>query len=132
MATWLKNIGSAKNPITEWKEDDVGFRKANKPSIRTGDHLFLYAPGGSRRVFALAEVVSDPEHDSGFNPSNEESCQWKLRVRYEINLPFSSGVLIDQVSSHRDLAKSLSQKSHIRLLPEESESANSKLRDAKQ
>ncbi len=45
MATWLKNIGSAKNPITEWKEDDVGFRKANKPSIRTGDHLFLYAPG---------------------------------------------------------------------------------------
>jgi hypothetical protein len=132
MATWLKNIGSAKNPITEWKEDDVGFRKANKPSIRTGDHLFLYAPGGSRRVFALAEAVSDPEHDSDYNPSKEGSCRWNLGVRYEINLPVTSGVLIDEVSSHRDLTKSLGQKSHIKLLPEESESANSKLRDAKQ
>jgi hypothetical protein len=97
-----------------------------------GDHLFLYAPGGSRRVFALAEAVSDPEHDSDYNPSKEGSCQWKLRVRYEINLPVSSGVLIDEVSSHRDLTKSLRQASHIKLLPEESESANSKLRDAKQ
>ena len=61
MATWLKLIGSATSPVTEWEREYVGFRKANKPSIRTGDHLFLYAPGGSRRIFALAEVISDPE-----------------------------------------------------------------------
>ena len=107
------------------------FARQTSPAFGRAIISFFTRPGGSRRVFALAEVVSDPEHDSGFNPSIEESCQWKLRVRYEI-LPVSSGVLIDQVSSHRDLAKSLSQKSHIRLLPEESESANSKLRDAKQ
>jgi hypothetical protein len=132
MATWLKLIGSARSPVTEWEQEYVGFRKANKPSIRTGDHLVFYAPGGSRRVFALAEAVSDPEHDLDYNPSKEGSCRWKLRVRYEINLPVTSGVLIDEVSSHRDLAKSLRQASHIRLLPEESESATSKLRDAKQ
>ena len=132
MSTWLKLLGSARSPITEWTKEYVGFRKNNKPSIRTGDQLFLYAPGGTRRIFALAEAVSDPEHDSDYNPSEVGSCQWKLRVRYEINLPVSSGILIDDVSSHRNLTKSLRQQSHIKLLPEESESANSKLRDAKQ
>jgi hypothetical protein len=132
MATWLKLIGSARSPITEWQQEYVGFRKASKPSIRTGNHLFFFAPGGSRRVFALAEAVSEPEHDSDFNPSKEESRRWKLRVRYGINFPVTSGVPIDDVSSHRDLTNSLRQASHIKLFPEDSESANSKLRDAKQ
>jgi hypothetical protein len=132
MATWLKLIGSAESPITEWERDYVGFRKENRPSIQTGDHLFLYAPGPDRRIFALAQAVSDPEHDLDYDPSKEGSCRWKLSVRYEINLPVASGIPVSAVSSQRDLTKSLSQKSHIRLLPEESESANSKLRDAKQ
>jgi hypothetical protein len=127
MPDWLKLIGSARSPITEWEKPYVGFRKANKPSIRTGDHLFLYAPGDNRRIFALAVAVSDPEQDSDYNPSKEGSCRWKLRVRYDINLPVISGILIEEVSSQRDLAKSLRQAFHIRLFPEESDSANSKL-----
>lgn len=129
MTTWLKLIGSAKSPITEWKQDYVGFRKTNRPSIRAGDRLFLYAPGG-RRIFALAQAVSDPEHASDYDPSKEGSCRWELRVSYEINVPVASGIVIGEVSSQRDLTKSLRQQSHIRLSPEESESAKSKLRDA--
>ena len=124
MKVWLKLIGSAQRPITEWQKDYVGFRKANKPSIRAGDRLFLYAPGGSRRIFALAEAVGDPELDSSYNPNEEGSCRWRLRVDYEINLPVSSGILIDEIVSHRKLTRSLGQASHIRLRPEEGESAH--------
>ena len=134
MTAWLKLIGSAKRPITEqpfygqYTEEYVGFRKSNKPTIRAGDNLFLYAPGGSRRIFALAEAVGDPERDSNYNPQEEGSCQWKLRIRYLINLPVTSGILVDEViSSQRDLRTSLRQASHIRLLPEESEAAYRKL-----
>src|SRR5262249_393893 len=43
----------------------------------------------------------------------------------------ASGILIDEVvSNHRDLTKSLRQASHIKLLPEESESAYRKLQGA--
>ena len=135
MKTWLKSIGSSSNPIAVWEEEYVGFRRKGKPSIRAGDLLFLYAPGDkriapeARRIFALAEAVSDPEHDSDYNPSEEGRCRWKLSVRYEVNLPVKSGIPIGDVSSPRDLTKSVLQQSHIKLLPEESESAQSKLRD---
>jgi hypothetical protein len=68
MTTWLKMIGSAKTPITGWDEDYVGFRKESKPSIQKGDHLFLYAPGGSKHIFASAVATSDPESDPSYNP----------------------------------------------------------------
>ena len=74
-------------------------------------------------------AVSDPEHDSDYNPSEKGSCRWRLSVRYEIEHPVKSGIPIRDVSSRRDLTKSLRQQSHIKLLPEESESAESKLRD---
>jgi predicted restriction endonuclease len=45
-------------------------------------------------------------------------------VHFLINLPVASGILIDEVISHRKLAKSIGQASHIRLSPEESESAH--------
>lgn len=129
----MKSIGSAKKPITEapfhgeYSAEQVGFRKAGEPSVRSGDRLFLYAPGGSRRIFALAEAVGDPEHDPNYNPNEEGSCRWKLAVRYlpNLNLPVASGILIDDVISHRKvrLTKSTGQKSHIELHLEESESA---------
>ncbi len=130
MTAWLKLIGSAKRPITgppfhgSYTEAHVGFRKASKPGIRTGDHLFLYAPGGSRRIFALAEAVGDPERDRKYNPNEEGSCRWKLPVNYLVNLPVDSGILVDEVTcSQRDLPKSLRRASHIKLLPEESRTA---------
>jgi hypothetical protein len=136
MAAWLKLIGSAKKPITEppfqgsYTDEHVGIRRSTKPAIRTGDHLFLYAPGGSRRIFVLAEAVADPERDSNYNLNKEGSCRRKLRVRYLINLPVASGILIDEViSDQRDLRKSLRQAPHVKLLPKESESAHRKLQE---
>lgn len=133
--SWLKLIGSAERPITacpfygNYNARHVGFRKATKPGIRTGDHLFLYAPGGSRRIFALAEAIGDPKRDRNYNPKKKESCRWKLRVRYLINLPVDSGSRIDDIrSGHRDLRESLRRASHIKLLPEEIRLVHRKLR----
>lgn len=126
MNNWIKLIGSSDKPITEhpfygsYNEEYVGFRKARMPGIRMGDNLFLYAPGGSRSIFALAEAMTDPEHDIDYNPDVEGSCRWKLRVRYIINLPVASGIIIDDVSlGHRNLAYSIRQQSHIKLSPDE-------------
>lgn len=138
MKTWLKLVGSQEHPITEapWHgsltDEHIGFRKAGKPSIRIGDHLFLYAPGGSRRIFALAEVVSDPERDPNYKPNEHGSCQWRLSVRYLTNLPVASGILLDDiVCGERDLRLSLRQASHVRLLAGESQLAYSKLQEKK-
>jgi hypothetical protein len=128
MADWLKLVGSSKSPIrVSYTDTYVGFRKAARPGIRAGDHLLLYAPGGSRRIFASAEVICDPEHDPKYDRKVEGSTQWRVSVRYRINLPVASGVLIDEVSSDRTLTRSLRQASHIRLSPEESASAQTKL-----
>jgi len=136
MNIWLKLIGSSDQPLTDpphngiWAKDYVGFRKAVQPGIRKGDHLFLYAPGGSRRIFALAEAVTDPLHDKTFNPHEVGSCPWKIQVWYLVNLPVTLGITIDDIGSPtRELTRSIRQQSHIKLLPEESQSAYKKLKD---
>jgi hypothetical protein len=138
MASWLKLIGSAKAPLVNapfhgvYTTEEVGFRKAQMPGIRTGDHLFLYAAGGSRRVFALAEATKDPERNPNYDANQEGSCQWRIPVHYLVNLPVSSGILIDDInSSHRDLTQSLRQASHIALRPEESDTAQRRLEAAR-
>jgi len=93
-----------------------------------GDQLFIYAPGGSKRIFALVEAVDDPRYDSNYDPQEEGSCYWKLNIRYLINLPVNSGIHIDEIStSQRNLLKSIQRQSHIKLFREESELALSKL-----
>lgn len=135
MRTWLKLIGCHKRPITDdpfcgkYPFDYVGFRKERKPGIRMGDRLFLYAPGGSKRIFAVADVVGDPERDIDYDPKKEGSCRWKVRIEYLINLSVASGIHIDDVgTSQRNLAASIRQQSHIELFPEEYDDAFEKLR----
>lgn len=132
MTSWLKLVGSSKTPLVDgYTEEYVGFRREGKPGVRPGDRLFFYAPGrNNRRIFALVEALGTPEYDPKFNRDEEGSCQWRLRVRYLINLPVRSGILIDDViTSQRDLTKSVRQAGHIRLLPEESELAYRKLEE---
>jgi hypothetical protein len=126
MNYWLKLIGSSDRPVTgepwhgRFDETTIGFRKQGRPSIQAGDHLFLYAPGGSKRIFATAEVVTDPEQDANYDPSENGSCRWKIHIRYLINLQVESGISIDQASlPTRALANSVKQQSHIKLSTDE-------------
>ena len=134
MQTWLKLIGSDKVPITgapfygNYKVEYVGFRKTRKPSVRLGDYLFLYAPGGTKSIFALAEAASDPQINAQYNPEEEGSCYWNVSVRYLINLPVDSGIHIDEIGTNqRNLLQSIQRQSHIKLSHEESELALHKL-----
>ncbi len=128
MQAWIKLIGSSDKPITEhpfygnYKQEYIGFRKSNRPGIRKDDQMFLYAPGGSKSIFALAEAVADPEHDPDYSPVKDGSCRWRIRVRYIFNLPVDSGISIDEISKgSRNITRSICQQSHIRLLPDEYE-----------
>lgn len=67
--------------------------------------------------------------DTNYNPREEGGCRWKLRVSSLINLPVETGILIDDISHQRDLNKSIPRASHIKLLPEESQLANARLRE---
>ena len=136
MNTWLKLIGCSKKPITGepycgcYKLKYVGFRKESKPGIRTGDYLFLYAAGGSKQIFALAEAINEPKRNDNYNPDEQGSCRWNLNVEYLINLPVDSGIHIDEISTEqRDLTASIQRQSHISLHPEESSLAFSKLQE---
>jgi hypothetical protein len=130
MKTWLKLIGSAEKPITDnWKEPFIGFRKASTPRILKGERVFLYA-SGHRCIFALAEAVGDPEPDPKYNPNEDGSCRWILKVDYSIWVPVPSGIPVKEITSQRDWRKSLSQKSHVLLRANESQLAETLLRDA--
>ncbi|WP_373877462.1 EVE domain-containing protein [Thermodesulfovibrio yellowstonii] len=106
----------------------MGFRKKKKPSIRQGDYIFFYAPGGSKKIFALAEAVCDPEININYNPQEEGSCYWIVRLKYLINIPVNSGINIKEIiTNERDLLKSIQRQSHIRLTTDESKLAFEKL-----
>lgn len=136
MNYWLKLIGSSDKPITEhpfygkYEEEYIGFRKQGQPGIKMGDHIFLYAPGGSKSIFALAEAMSQPEHDNNCNLQEVGSCPWKLRIRYLMNLPVAYGVCIDDINSeNRILGRSIRQQSHIKLSQAEYKLAYEKLQE---
>jgi hypothetical protein len=130
MKTWLKLIGSAKQPITAgWSENYIGFRKKNRPSIQIGDRLFLYAPGRPRLIFALAEAVGEPKHDPNYDSNKEGSCWWTLPVSYLIPGSTDTGVSLEDIRCERDLRLSVRQASHVELRPEESQLAYRKLKE---
>jgi len=121
MSAFLKLIGSADNPCPEpYEKSYVDFSR-NPRQVNPGDHLVLYAAGGRKRVFALAEVLSGV-YDAG----SDYDGRWPYRVdvRYLVNVPASKGVHINEVSTPaRDLLRSVGRQSYIRLSPEEYERA---------
>jgi len=134
MQTWLKLIGSAHRPLTRpeyqgrWEEPFIGFRKTGKPSFIPGDQVFLYAPGGTKSIFALAEAISHPEINEQYEPNEEGSCYWNVKVKYLINHPVDRGISIEEITTKdRNLSKSIQRQSHIRLSSEEAELAFHKL-----
>jgi len=126
MSAFLKLIGSAENPCPEpYDKKFVDFSR-NPRQVQPGDHLVLYAAGGRKRVFAIAEVTSGV-YDAG----SEYGRRWPYRVdiRYMVGpLLASEGVHINEVSTpERDLLRSVGRQSYIKLKPEEYERAAAKL-----
>ncbi|MCA1629940.1 MAG: EVE domain-containing protein [Acidobacteria bacterium] len=126
MGAFLKVIGSGNKPCPEPYERLWADFSRRPQSIRTGDHLVLYAAGGRKRVFALAEITSD------VYPANyEDQFPYRVDINYLVNVSPADGVHMDEVSTaKRDLLKSVRQQTYISLTPEEYERAATKLYEA--
>lgn len=126
MNPFLKLIGSGNNPCPEPYERLFADFSRYPRSIRIGDHLILYAAGGRKRVFALAEVTS-----SVYPANYEGQFPHRVDIKYLLNVSPADGVHINEVSTpKRDLLNSVRQQTYISLTPEEYERAVTKLREA--
>jgi hypothetical protein len=127
--SWLKLIGTSKKPFQgRYENPHVDFSKNKRPrAIHPGDQIVLYAPGGSKRLFALAEVTSEVYENNEY-----EEYPYRVDISYEVNLPVSAGIHIEEVSTPKRNLLGAIQGSYLRLKPEEFELAASKLRQATQ
>ncbi|HVG19009.1 MAG TPA: hypothetical protein VNI02_08135 [Blastocatellia bacterium] len=126
MAAYLKVIGSGKDPCPEpYTKPYADFSPKRPPTrIRQGDHLVLYAAGGRKCVFALAEVTSDVK------PSDYGDWPHRLEIRYLVNLSPADGILAQEISTTRDLTMSVRQQTCVKLQPEEYERAKALLEES--
>src|SRR5476651_113322 len=96
---WLKMIGTSDPDCGFWgsySRTYVDF-KTNPSAIAIGDRLALYAVGGAKCFFALTTVSSNVK------PSDNERWPYRIEVTYQINLPVSDGVPVEEVKVERDL-----------------------------
>jgi hypothetical protein len=121
-AYWLKIIGTSEGPCPgTYAVEHADFKK--KPRhMQSGDLMVLYAVGGWKCVFAIAQV------DGPFYASGVERWPFRVKIKYLVNLPVSSGVSIEKVNDERDLCLSLRRRSFLELSAKEYENAATKLR----
>jgi hypothetical protein len=123
---WLKLIGTTEERCPEpYKLDSADFTRMPR-QMRCGDYMVLYAVGGRKRVFALAEVASE------VRASGVKRWPYRVTIRYLVNLPPSLGVHIDEITTgKRDILRVIRRGvSYFKLHPEEYALAASKLREA--
>jgi hypothetical protein len=108
---WLKAIGHARGPLPErWLDERAellrrtGFPR--RPRIAVGDRLVLYASVW-RRVFALADVVGEPQ------PREHPRWPWTIEIETLLLVPVLDAA--PPVESIGVAARSMSQQSHIRI-----------------
>jgi len=111
---WLKAIGHARGPLTErWPEERpellrrTGFPR--RPRIEVGDRLVLYASVW-RRVFAICEVIGEPEE------RDHPRWPWTIAIETLLVVPVLDAA--PPVEAIGVAARSMSQQSHIRLRAE--------------
>ncbi len=123
MKYWMKMIGTSGNPCDKgYTRNYVDFAR-NPRKMRCGDFLVLYAVGGSKCVFAQAQVTSD------VFATGEERWPYRVYIRYIDNLPISGGVHIEEISipTKRDLLRAIPRAGYFELQPEEYERARTEL-----
>ena len=108
---WLKAVGHARGPLPEhWLDGRAellrrtGFPR--RPRMAVGDRLVLYASVW-RRVFAIAEVVGEPE------PREHPRWPWIVPIETLLVVPVLDAA--PPVEAIGVAARSMSQQSHIRI-----------------
>jgi hypothetical protein len=123
---WLKMIGTAERPCPDpYTLDYADFARMPR-QIRAGDHMILYAVGGTKRVFALAEATG------AVRQSGVERWPYRMSIKYLVNLAPHSGIHVDAITTEkREILRVIRRcAGYFRLLPEEYALAAAKLRDA--
>jgi hypothetical protein len=90
-----------------------------RPSVQRGDLAVCYASGW-QNIFALVEVVGDPENDPG-----RDRWRWRFAVRPLLTVPRLSEA--PPVEAAGIFPRSLGRHSYIRLSPEQYEAARQAL-----
>jgi hypothetical protein len=108
---WLKAVGHARGPLPErWLDERAellrrtGFPR--RPRMAPGDRLVLYASVW-RRVFAVAEVIGDPQ------PREHPRWPWTIEIETFLLVPVLDAA--PPIESIGVAARSMSQQSHIRI-----------------
>ena len=133
---WLKLIGRSGAPAPEhYAKLYVDFSRSKRPrDVHPGDHVILYAAGGSKHIFALAKVTSELYEITSETKDNKdrETYPYRVDIEYIFRVPVSAGVHIDEITTpRRNLPKAI-RASYLRLKPEEFNLAVSRLKEADQ
>jgi hypothetical protein len=112
---WLKPIGHARGRLPpDWLETRPGVLRRTgfprRPRVEEGDR-FVYYASVWKRIFAIVEVISDPEE-------TDPGTRWPWTVGVEPLLVVPVLELAPPVEAMGVPARSTSQQSHIRLSPE--------------
>ncbi len=121
MQHWLLVRGSAGRLLPD--EVDPNRLRAHsstrRPSVQKGDLAVCYASGW-QNIFALVEVVGDPENDPDRDP-----WRWRFALRPLVTAPRLSEA--PPVEAAGVFPRSLGRHSYIRLTPEQFEAARAAL-----
>jgi uncharacterized protein (DUF433 family) len=127
MSVFLKVIGSANDPwVGFYDKKYVDFsRRPNE--IQPDDFLILYAAGGLKRVFAVAQVKG-PVYQAEIDV--HPRWPYRMDIEYLVNVPATEGVHIYELMAGRNLINVIKANSYFKLRAEEYEQALDKLKGA--
>jgi len=117
LSYWLLIRGRGEKPLpADVRVDEIRAHSSSKrPSVQAGDLAVLYAAVW-QAVFALAEVVGDPEHDA-----ERERWAWRFAIRPLAAVPnLHDAPAVEEIGV---FPQSIWRHSHIRLTHEQFERA---------
>lgn len=126
MASFFKLIGTPNDPwIGHYHFDYVRFSRSPK-SINVGDHLILYACGGSKRIFADAAIIG-----TAYLVAGDGRWPYRMNVTFVVNVLPADGILLAEVNVGRNLQNCV-RAPYFRLTDEEFDQASALLAGAAQ
>jgi hypothetical protein len=113
MDRWLLVRGTGERPLPERVTPESLRRHSStrRPSVQKGDLAVCYASGW-QNIFAVVEIVGDPENDPG-----RDRWRWHFALRPLLTVPRISDA--PPVEAAGVFPRSLGRHSYIRLTPEQ-------------